>query len=297
MRPRGAARAVRHLVTFSVDGRPASFATSHELAWKEAVAAAVAAHVPSPWPHERFSVRIEFRTSPPTGPAEVWDLDNLIKPTLDAMAGVFGARAWRGVPQPADDRVDHIDARKRTARPDELPGAVVEVWAMGGEVGAPPFHREDLVDRGFLGFVPLLDLDSKVVPKAAGVYVVLREQDERPEFLDANPAGRFKGKDPTVAGSLLASIWTEGAHCIYIGKANKTATTDLRRRLTDFREYGRGRPVGHQGGRYIWQMSGSDQYLVAWMETPDADPATVESALIAEFRSHYGARPLGNLKD
>lgn len=87
---------MRHLVTFSVEGRPASFATSHEPAWKEAVAAAVEAQVPSPWPHERFSVRIEFRTSPPTGAGEVWDLDNLIKPTLDAMAGVFGARAWRG---------------------------------------------------------------------------------------------------------------------------------------------------------------------------------------------------------
>jgi hypothetical protein len=25
---------------------------------------------------------------------EVWDLDNLIKPTLDAMEGVFGLRPW-----------------------------------------------------------------------------------------------------------------------------------------------------------------------------------------------------------
>lgn len=108
---------MRHLVTFSVEGRSASFATSHELAWKEAVAAAVAEHVARPWPHERFSVRIEFRTSPPTGVGEVWDLHNLIKPTLDAMAGVFGGRAWRGVPQPADDRVDHIDARNGSRSP------------------------------------------------------------------------------------------------------------------------------------------------------------------------------------
>jgi hypothetical protein len=143
---------MRHLVTFWVAGRPASFATSHELAWKEAVAAAVNANVRSPWPHERFSVRIEFRTHPPTGVGEVWDLDNLIKPKLDAMAGVFGARAWRGVPQPADDRVDHIDARKRVAQPEELLGAVIEVWAMEDDVGAPPFHQADLAARGLLRF-------------------------------------------------------------------------------------------------------------------------------------------------
>jgi hypothetical protein len=185
---------MRHLVTFSVEGRPASFATSHELAWKKAVAAAVAAHVPTSWPRERFSVRVEFRTNPSVGAGEVWDLDNLIKPTPDAMAGVFGTRAWRGVPQPADDRVDHINAHKRVAQPGELPGAVIEVWAMEDDVGAPTFHREDLAARGFLGFVPLLALDPKAVPKQAGVYAVLREMDARPEFLEANPVGRFKGE-------------------------------------------------------------------------------------------------------
>ena len=286
---------MRHLVTFSVEGRPASFATSHELAWKEAVAAAVAAHVAGPWPHERFSVRIESRPSQRAG--AVWDLDNLIKPTLDAMAGVFGTRAWRGVPQPADDRVDHIDARKRVAQFDELPGALVEVWAVDDEVVAPPFHREDLAVRGFTGFMPLIDLDPKAVPKEAGVYAVLRESDERPEFLEVDPAGRFKGKDPTVGVPVLASMWPEGAHCIYIGRASKTPTTDLRRRLTNFRDYGRGRAVGHQGGRYIWQVVGASMFIVCWMETPGENPAVVESALIAEFRARYGARPLGNLKD
>lgn len=183
------------------------------------------------------------------------------------------------------------------SQPEELPGAVIEVWAMEDDVGAPPFHRGDLTARGFVGFVPLLDLDPKGVPKEAGVYAVLREMDDRPDFLEANPAGRFKAKDPTVETSVLRSIWAEGAHCIYIGKASKTATTDLRRRLTGFRDYGRGRPVGHQGGRYIWQLAEASEFIVCWMETSDQNPAVVESALIAEFRAHHGARPIGNLKD
>jgi hypothetical protein len=29
-----------------------------------------------------------------TAPGEVWDLDNIVKLTLEAMEGVFGARAW-----------------------------------------------------------------------------------------------------------------------------------------------------------------------------------------------------------
>ena len=34
---------------------------------------------------------------------EVWDLDHLIKPTLDAMEGIFGLRPWRGPTQAVDD--------------------------------------------------------------------------------------------------------------------------------------------------------------------------------------------------
>lgn len=39
---------------------------------------------------------MEFRLPETSNASEVWDLDNLIKPTLDAMKGVFGLRAWKG---------------------------------------------------------------------------------------------------------------------------------------------------------------------------------------------------------
>lgn len=41
-----------------------------------------------PWT-ERFSVLVEFRAPEARNANEVWDLDNLIKPTLDAMEGVI----------------------------------------------------------------------------------------------------------------------------------------------------------------------------------------------------------------
>jgi len=114
--------------SLEVEGRPATFATAHELRWKETVRVAVAAAGITPRPDACFSVRIEFRTPEPMTVNDRWDLDNLIKSTLDAMEGVFGLRAWKGVAQPNDDKVVHLDASKRTALPGELAGARIEVW-------------------------------------------------------------------------------------------------------------------------------------------------------------------------
>ena len=62
----------------------------------------------------RFSVRIDFRIPTARNSNEAWDIDNLIKPTLDAMAGVLGDRPVQGRLQADDERVDEIHATKRT---------------------------------------------------------------------------------------------------------------------------------------------------------------------------------------
>lgn len=119
----------RHLVTIHVSGRPATFATAHEKPWKEAVRSAIVVSGVQPQ-DARFAVRLEFRLAAARNANEVWDLDNLIKPTLDAMEGVFGTRPWQGSPQPADDRVDRIEAVKRMPRADEEAGATIDVWVI-----------------------------------------------------------------------------------------------------------------------------------------------------------------------
>jgi hypothetical protein len=117
----------RHLVTIEVNGRPATFATANEKPWKKAVRAAVAdTGVVSQ--DARFAVRILFQLATDRTPNEVWDLDNLIKPTLDAMEGIFGLRAWNGRAQAADDRVDRLEAVKRQPRDGEAAGATIDVW-------------------------------------------------------------------------------------------------------------------------------------------------------------------------
>jgi hypothetical protein len=75
-------------------------------------------------------VGMEFRLAPARSANEVWDLDNLIKPTLDAMEGVFGVRPWGGPRQAADDRVDRLEAAKRQLHPGDVAGATIDVWVI-----------------------------------------------------------------------------------------------------------------------------------------------------------------------
>ena len=78
----------------------------------------------------RFAVELEFRLPAATRANEAWDLDNLVKPTLDALGGVIGFRRWKGPRQADDERVDRIVASKRPAALHESPGASIRVVAL-----------------------------------------------------------------------------------------------------------------------------------------------------------------------
>lgn len=119
----------QHLVTVEVTGRPASYSSAHEKPWKDAVRTAITATGVQPLT-ARFAVRLEFRIAVARNANEVWDLDNLIKPTLDAMEGILGLRPWRGKPQAADDQIDRIEAVKRLPRDGESTGATIDVWTI-----------------------------------------------------------------------------------------------------------------------------------------------------------------------
>jgi hypothetical protein len=143
------------------------------------------------------------------------------------------------------------------------------------------FTRRGLEQAGFAGWVSFLAVGGSVCPSSGGVYVIT--------YRGRSCGGWFKGKDPTVPREALIANWVDGGEVVYIGKADQ-----LRRRLTQFADFGAGKPIGHWGGRLIWQLPNIGALLVAWKETPGRVPVEVEAELIEQYRRTYGKPPFAN---
>lgn len=162
-------------------------------------------------------------------------------------------------------------------------------------------ERQRLVEAGFTGFTTIgaLMADTCAAPAAAGVYVVMRNDDGRPTFTTKGTGGFFNQKDPNVSIDELERNWVDDTSIVYIGKAGgpKSGAT-LRSRLRQYMEFGQGKPIGHYGGRYIWQLQDARELTVCWKVIGDKDPRDVENQMIAMFKvEHGGRRPFANLKD
>jgi len=160
------------------------------------------------------------------------------------------------------------------------------------------FSVVGLERQGLTGFLAVSELRASrlaEVPESPGVYVVLRPLSSSPTFLERSHGGWFKGTDPTVARTILKEKWVTGANLIYVGKTTKGSAgrTHLRDRLTKLLAYGSGKPVGHKGGRYLWQVEGADEFLVAWRVAED--PTTEENQILSDFSAAYGSYPFANI--
>ncbi len=150
----------------------------------------------------------------------------------------------------------------------------------------------DLVDLERRGFGPrrsLAGLTLAELPTTAAVYAVVRPDLSAPNFYEQSPAGWFKGKDPTVGLGVLRLNWIHDAAVAYLGKAN-----NLRARITLLRRFSKGEPVGHWGGRLLWQADVA--YALTWMATPGAAPRASEKSFLEDFVHHFGALPFANLR-
>ena len=135
------------------------------------------------------------------------------------------------------------------------------------------------------------------IPEKAGIYKILRSNLNPPAFLPKSPAGWFKGRDPSASKDDLQKKWVPGAEIIYIGKAGgESQDTTLRSRIKALLDFGKGRPVAHWGGRYIWQLKDADDLSICWETCEAEDPSVVEKRLLEEFRMKYGRLPFANLR-
>ena len=161
-------------------------------------------------------------------------------------------------------------------------------------------QKKQLEKDGFQRFVTVENLmaNPSLAPSSKGVYVILRNSKDKPEFLEAGTGGFFKNENPNVTIAELKENWVENSPIMYIGKAGSTeGKATLQSRLKQYMEFGQGKKVGHRGGRYIWQLKDSKQLIVCWKPTID-DPREVEKKMIEHFKSEHGnMRPFANLQD
>jgi hypothetical protein len=158
-------------------------------------------------------------------------------------------------------------------------------------VAHAPWTRAGLVDDGFAPWVAFAELEAALptIPiKAAGVYVVVRDQTGDPAWLLPSPVGDTWRGDPTVSREALEANWVAGATVVYIGKAKEG---QLRNRLRAYLRFGQERGGRHWGGRLIWQLEDAWRLRVAWRLEPVRVALDVERELLAAFRTAHDHRP------
>jgi hypothetical protein len=159
------------------------------------------------------------------------------------------------------------------------------------------FNNQTLEDDGFTGFRSFEQLEINQVPQVPGIYAVLKPEGFERFFLAKSVGGQFKKRDPSLLQAALEKEWIEDADVLYIGKAGpgSTGNRGLRRRIQEFVDFGRGKPVGHWGGRLLWQLAESQSLVIAWKELAAAEVNSAEAAYQADFVSLYGRLPFANL--
>ena len=157
--------------------------------------------------------------------------------------------------------------------------------------------RAELAADGFQGFVPFTRVSE--APDQRGVYVVLRTETEGPIFTATSSVKPKKGRLGAVGIGTLRSRWIENCEVMNIGKAGGTGiASTLKSRLEEYRATGAGTSTKHRGGRYIWQLVGSDELLVAWKVALDEEPRAVEQRMLQQFKDdHGGVLPFANIVD
>jgi len=159
---------------------------------------------------------------------------------------------------------------------------------------------QDLASAGFRGFSQVRDLQADgcaSVPATPGVYLVIRAIAEPPTFRIKSVGGWLKQRDPTVSAEELKANWVPEAIILNVGKAGGAGSSaTLRSRLSQYMKFGQGKPIGHWGGRLVWQLADHLTLQVCWRPVTDQEPATIESQLIQEFRELYRKRPFANLQ-
>ncbi len=170
-------------------------------------------------------------------------------------------------------------------------------------VGSASFRCQSdeylLSSIGFTGFATVEQLrcgQLRQVPNGPGVYAVVVPDGYVPDFQLSNPGGQIRGRDPTVSVETLKRNWVNTSRIIYFGKAGGYSTSrGLNTRIGELLKFGEGRRVAHRGGRYLWQLSESQDFLIGWLTLRGLEPRKFERSLLQLFVNLHGRLPFANL--
>ena len=158
--------------------------------------------------------------------------------------------------------------------------------------------QEELKELGFTGFETvksLMNNECGNVENTKGVYVVLKNGTKK-KFMNESIGGHFKGKNPTVDIGVLENKWIDQSDVLYIGQAGGgTSDATLKKRLKQYMKFGNSQPIGHWGGRYIWQLKENRDLIICWKALPNDDPREIEKEMIGSFENEFGKKPFANI--
>lgn len=162
-----------------------------------------------------------------------------------------------------------------------------------------------LAEFGFTGGVRVSELqrsyqhpqrDWPNVPRAPGVYLIVRKSARSVRFSRVSCGGWFKQRDPALPVATLKERWVARAKIVYIGKAGGPGQrATLRSRLQTYMRFGLGEDCAHWGGRCIWQLPDAEDLWIYWKVTARQTPRQAEKSLLKAFVQCYGRRPFANL--
>lgn len=217
------------------------------------------------------------------------DLDGLIRSGQITVIGATAPRPTGGVPKPGGREQEANEVAQTDEGAEELDCPDLDFKSI-----------DNLRRNGFSGFVSVAALrqDLTQIPDIRGVYMVVRQIGSQPQFRATGSGGHYKGTDPNVPIEKLRKNWVEETCVLYIGKAgDEHSQATLRSRLRQYLQFGAGKPIGHKGGRYIWQLEDAEDLLFCWKPLPSGNPPKEETALLAAFKCQYEGRlPFANLK-
>ncbi|RYG23123.1 MAG: hypothetical protein EOO01_44555 [Chitinophagaceae bacterium] len=157
---------------------------------------------------------------------------------------------------------------------------------------------KSIEEAGFTGFQTIERLwrDHSILPDKPGVYVILHPENASVSYMTQGVGGFFKRRNPNIAVEQLQSRWIDDCAVLYIGQAGGNGSTStIKKRIKQYLDFGKSLPVGHYGGRYIWQLSHHPQLIVACKEIKGADARLEEKLLLTEFVNYYGRLPFANI--